>query len=203
MRGYSMTNDEIFTAENLTLETERLHLRLIDLADTSDVFEFTSDAEVEKLTGMFSLHKDLDETAAFIQTDFIDQYKQHKCIPWAVMHKSDNKVIGIVQVCNYKARHFRGELGYTFARSCWGKGIATEAAQAAIDFGFNVLGLHRIEATVDPRNMASKRVLEKCGFQYEGLLRDCYFLRNEFCDRMVFALLSNTNGYRIFKNTEK
>ena len=59
------------------------------------------------------------------------------------------------------------DLGYRFAKEYWGKGIATEAAKACVDYGFNKLGLSRIIAMVLPQNKGSIRVLEKLNFKFE------------------------------------
>ena len=67
-----------------------------------------------------------------------------------------------------------------FLVTYWGLGIATEATQAILGFGFNILGLHRIDATFDPRNKASGRVLEKSGFQYEDYCETIIFRRMNF-----------------------
>lgn len=185
---YGMTAEDKLSPANLTIETERLVLRLIDVADAQDIFEFTSDPEVEKLTGMFTLHHSYEETQAYIQ-NCLENYKKRNTIPWAIIYKPQKKVIGIFSLFSYNTKHSKAEIGYTFSRNYWGQGFATDATQAAIAFGFNTLGLHRIQATFDPRNLASGKVLEKNGFQYEGLMRDYYFLRNEFCDRVLCAIL--------------
>ncbi len=77
----------------------------------------------------------------------------------------------------------------SFFCNLFSTGIATEAGQAVIEYGFNTLGFNRIQATFDPRNVASRRVLEKLGFQNEGFLREYYYLRDEFCDRIMLSLL--------------
>jgi len=186
--NYSATLKEIFKPENLIIETERLVLRLIELEDLYDVFEFTSDPEVEKLTGMFALHTTYKETEHFIRMS-LASYRIYSSISWAVICKPHNKVIGIFRLFSYVPLHRKAEVGYVLARPYWGQGIATEVLQAALKFCFGSMNLHRIYATADPRNTASYHVLKKCGFHYEGLLRDCYFFRGAFCDRMMFSIL--------------
>lgn len=186
---YTLTTVDMLSVADFTIETERLVLRLIKAGDAPDIFEFTSDAEVEKLTGMFTLHHTCKETQAFIQS-CLDEYKQGLTIPWAIVYKPNNKVIGTLFISSYNPKHGNAEIEYGFSRNYWGQGFATEATQAVIAFGFNILKLHRMYATFDPRNLASGRVLEKSGFQYEGLMRDYYFLRNEFCDRVLCAVIN-------------
>jgi ribosomal-protein-alanine N-acetyltransferase len=66
----------------------------------------------------------------------------------------------------------RAELGYILGREHWGRGFAGEAQRRAIDFAFEDLGLHRLEADTHPDNAASLRSLERLGFRREGLLRE-------------------------------
>ena len=82
-----------------------------------------------------------------------------------------------------------GALGYGVARPFWGRGIASEAARAAVDYGFTVFGLAKVWARADPRNGASVRVLEKLGMQREGLLRGHLVVRGERVDRVCYGIL--------------
>lgn len=81
----------------------------------------------------------------------------------------------------------QGSVGYAFGREHWGKGIATEAATAMLDFGFGDLGLHRIEATIDPENTASVRVAEKLGMRLEGRMRERFSTREGWRDSLLYA----------------
>ena len=199
--SYSATVETPFEPATIVMETERLVLRLVDTADVHDFFAFTSDPEVVKHSGAFTLHTDCEETSTFIHNK-LNRYVKHTQIPWAIVYKPENKVIGIIMLF-YNAKHHKAELGYAVSRAYWGFGIATEAAQAVVDFGFSVWGLHRIDATFDPRNGASGRVLEKCGFKYEGLLRDYYFLSNELCDRVITSILKNEYRNETGENTNQ
>lgn len=82
-----------------------------------------------------------------------------------------------------------GCVWYVFARAMWGRGYATEAVGCLLEFGFEQLGLHRIWADVDPRNAASARVLEKLGFRREAHHVENTFLKGEWCDSWIYALL--------------
>lgn len=72
-----------------------------------------------------------------------------------------------------------------------GRGIATEAVQLVLEFGFQTLNIHRIEAYVAPQNLASVRVLEKSGFIREGLLRQLLFINGVWVDHYMYAILQN------------
>jgi ribosomal-protein-alanine N-acetyltransferase len=80
-------------------------------------------------------------------------------------------------------------LGYGVARSCWGRGIASEAARAIMNYGFEAFELAKVWARADPRNGASVRVLEKLGMEREGLLRGHLLVRGERVDRVYYGIL--------------
>lgn len=82
-------------------------------------------------------------------------------------------------------------IGYTVAPEHQGHAYAVEAAEALIDWLFERIGVHRISATLDPRNMASARVLERCGFEYVGTARSSAFVRGEWADDTRFSLLAD------------
>jgi RimJ/RimL family protein N-acetyltransferase len=80
-------------------------------------------------------------------------------------------------------------VGYTLAFDAWGKGYMNEALTALLEFGFSQLGLNRVEADIDPRNMASARSLERLGFQKEGHLRERWIVAGEVSDTGLYGLL--------------
>ena len=86
-------------------------------------------------------------------------------------------------------RHRQGEVGYAVHLDWWGKGYGEAIARALLHQGFGELGLHRITATCDPRNVASDRVLRKVGMVREGTLRDTHLLRDGWRDSSLYALV--------------
>ena len=102
-----------------------------------------------------------------MESTILPQYALYNHGRWAVLVKPDLQFIGW---CGLKARPERDEidLGYRFIKDAWGKGYATEAAFACLKYGFEQLGLKRIVGRAMPQNVASLRVLEKCGMQYIG-----------------------------------
>ena len=85
--------------------------------------------------------------------------------------------------------HERAEIGFALRQTQWGQGLGSEAVAATIDFAFQELGLHRIEADVDPRNERSLRLLEQLGFHREGHLRERYYMNGERQDAVMMAVL--------------
>lgn len=100
----------------------------------------------------------------------------------------EDRVIGRVSL-DVDAVNQAAALGYGIARAHWGRGLATEAAGAVVDYAFAALGLAKVWARVDPRNEASVRVLEKLGMQREGLQRSHVVHWGERADRALYGLL--------------
>ena len=91
--------------------------------------------------------------------------------------------------CAAQPGHRRAELGYWIAVDCWNRGYATEASRRIIDFGFESLGLHRIEAHHFLRNPASGRVMQKMGMQQEGVVRDHVVKWDRYESLVVYSIL--------------
>jgi RimJ/RimL family protein N-acetyltransferase len=85
----------------------------------------------------------------------------------------------------------QGWIGYVLDCRHWCKGITTEAAMALIDFAFGSLGLQRVAAACDPNNTASFKVMEKCGMQREGLLRQNKYVKGSWRDTLCYSILSS------------
>lgn len=85
--------------------------------------------------------------------------------------------------------HYKAEIGYELTPEYWRKGFMTEAIQKILEYGFNALGLNRIEALVEPENVNSRRILEKIGLKDEGTLKEYLYWKNQFVDTVVYALI--------------
>ncbi len=97
--------------------------------------------------------------------------------------------VGTCTLASLTPDHGRGEVGYALGRAAWGRGYLAEALPALLGFAFDVLGLHRLEADVDPRNARSIRALERVGFVREGQQRERYHLAGEWQDALLYGLL--------------
>lgn len=95
----------------------------------------------------------------------------------------------VVVFFNTHPEHSRTEIGYELSKEYWGKGIASEALEAIILYGFQHFQLERIEALVEPANSASSKLLEKNGFKREGLLRHYEFTCGKFDDLYMYSIL--------------
>ena len=111
-------------------------------------------------------------------------------LQWAITLKGYDEFIGLIGFWRIVKEHHYGELGYMLAHEHWGKGYISEAIGALFPFGFNTLGLHRIEAITRPENVASIRALEKNGFVREAYFKENIFWNGTFHDSLHFGRLA-------------
>lgn len=111
-------------------------------------------------------------------------------VRFGIVRAADGALIGTCTLFDRVAESRRAEVGYALARAAWGQGYAREAVAALLDHAFGVLGLHRVEADIDPRNAASARLLERLGFRREGLLRERWIVGGEVTDSAIYGLLA-------------
>ncbi|MDZ4860012.1 MAG: GNAT family protein [Candidatus Hydrogenedentes bacterium] len=107
----------------------------------------------------------------------------------AIVLRGTQELIGNCGIRKARADAHEAELGYEIAPEHWGRGYATEAARAMVEFGFGTLGLHRIAAWCVAENAGSARVLEKIGMRREGVLREKEWMRDRWWDTVVFGML--------------
>ena len=169
------------------LETSRLVLRKLELADVDDMYGYASDPEVTRYV-TWDAHISRENTLGYLK--FLQQrYKTDRCLVWGVVLKENNKLIGTCDYVRIDNTSKCGILGYALAREYWNQGLMSEAVRAIIDFGFEVLDLNRIEAHCMVANLASERVMQKTGMTFEGILREKVFLKNQFISLKMYSIL--------------
>lgn len=109
----------------------------------------------------------------------------------ALIWAENQQLIGGCGLSVQSQAHRVGEIGYCLHPQFWGRGCAAEAAGALLALGFEQLQLHRIQATCDPENAASRRVLEKLGLQQEGRLRQNLHMRGQWRDSLLWSILEH------------
>lgn len=149
-----------------TIATARLMLRRPALTDAADIYAYAHDPEVTRHM-VWPTHRKIAESIAFLETcgprwEAEDEY----C--WAITITPEDRVVGMI---GCRVGGYAADFGYVLHRACWGRGYATEAAQAVVTWLKSLSGIYRIWATCDTENLASVRVLEKTGLSYEGRLR--------------------------------
>jgi [ribosomal protein S5]-alanine N-acetyltransferase len=128
--------------------------------------------------------------AAGMVVEIADRFARREMLNWMVADVRTDAVIGTCTLFHFDGRHRRAEIGYALRSDLWGRGLASEAVSQVLDWGFRALGLHRIEADIDPRNAASRRLLARLGFTSEGTLRERFFIGDEATDSEIFGLLA-------------
>jgi ribosomal-protein-alanine N-acetyltransferase len=168
------------------LETPRLRLRQFRAEDAEAMHAFFADPEAMRFWN-HPAHTKRIETERAVR-NFID------CTPsyyrfWAVADAGTDRCLGLVNYHDGHIRSRRVAIGYIIDPTQHRRGIATEAVSAMLDFCFGGLGLHRVQAFIHPGNVASRGLVEKLGFQCEGLLRDHLRVGEEWRNDLLYALL--------------
>lgn len=170
-----------------TINTSRLSLRSISAADVDDFYAIYSNPEVMRYWSTPPL---ADKAAASKLINEIHQgLDRHELLKWGIALRADDALIGSVTLFHLAFTHRRAEIGYALGRTYWGNGYMQETLQAVLNYAFDILKFHRIEADVDPRNTASVRTLERLGFQREGYLRERWQVNGEIQDAFFYGLL--------------
>ena len=178
------------------LTTQRLVLRQFCPADAQRIHHLVNDKEVAYSTHYIP-HPYPEGAAEEWLAEHAELVRCGQAAVFAVCLKNDRaasgseeaeQLIGTVGLAIADFDH-QAEIGYWFGRDYWGQGFGTEAVVAALDYGFETLGLHRIFAQHIARNAASARVLEKTGFSKEGVLRQHARKWGVFEDVICYGML--------------
>lgn len=172
-----------------TLETDRLKLRWLESSDAQSLFEIFSDDRVTRYWGFPKFHR-VDQARQLVQR-VASHFSNHSLYQWGIERRDTSQLIGTCTLASLDQQNRRAEIGFALAHTSWGYGYATEAVAKLIDFAFQEINLHRIEADVDPRNSASLRRLESLGFEREGHLRERWLVNGEVCDSILLGLLQS------------
>lgn len=171
------------------LETERLLLRRVNSNDVKEILALRSNPDTMKYIPRPLLKTDED---ALEHITIIDsKIDSNEGINWAITLKDNPKLIGIIGHYRIKPENYRAEIGYMLLPEYQGKGIISEAVKEAVNYGFNAMKLHSLEAVIDPENYASAKVLEKNGFVKEAHFKDYEFFEGRFLDSVIYSLVNS------------
>ena len=168
--------------------TERLILRAIVLEDAAEILALRSDPEVMKYLDRPPANS-IADAIEFAQKN-IDQLKANEGINWAITLKENPSLIGNICFWKIDKQHHRAEIGYMLNTSQQQKGLMQEALAAVLQYGFNSMHLHSVEANVNPANEASKKILLKNNFVQEAYFRENYYYEGKYLDSAIFSLLA-------------
>lgn len=171
-----------------TLETERLILRRFMYSDADDMLEnWIAD---EKVQSMYSepVYQSKDEVIQLL-SQYRNHYEKNDYYRWAIILKENEKCIGQIAFFLVDSKNHFSEIEYCIGNKFQCKGLATEAAREVISFGFHKMNLNKIQICHKSNNLPSKRVIEKCGFTYEGTLREYFYMNGGYVDRLYYSIL--------------
>jgi ribosomal-protein-alanine N-acetyltransferase len=174
----------------MQLETERLLLREFVADDWEAVLAYQADPLY--LRYYHQTEVTADDARAFVQM-FLDQQAEQPRTKFqlALVLKAEGRLVGNCGIRINDVAQREGNIGYELASRLWGQGLITEAARCIVDFGFRELGLHRIYAWCVADNVGSYRVMEKIGMRREGRLREKEFIKGQWHDHLLYAILEH------------
>jgi ribosomal-protein-alanine N-acetyltransferase len=169
------------------LESKRILLRRVIETDVDEIFELRSNPETMKFIPR-PLAKTKEDALIHLKT--IDEnIENNKGINWAITLKGNPKLIGIIGHYRLQPENHRCEIGYMILPQYNGQGIVTESIQLILEYGFDDLQMHSIEAVIDPENKASERVLQKNGFVKEAHILENELWDGKFWDTVIYSIL--------------
>jgi ribosomal-protein-alanine N-acetyltransferase len=170
-----------------TIETTRLLLKGLSPEDMTTLFENNSKSKIKKILG-HRTENDYQKEESKYKNGYSCYNRSFKL--FLITNKTSDTIIGRCGIHNWNPEHRRAEIGYIMEDDNYKrKGLMTEALGAVIEYGFNKMNLHRIEALVGSKNIPSLKLMEKYNFIQEGLLRQHYFINNKYEDSLVFSKL--------------
>ena len=170
-----------------TIETERIYLKLVSRVSTRVLYEAVEESRAE-LERFMPLATDRKSTAKFIRTSH-SNHRAGAALELAVFEKGSGVLAGVVGLNHFDSATPKANLGYWTRTSLTGHGIATEAVALMVDVARDDLGLRRLDSTVAVDNLASQRVMAKCGFVEEGLKRRSQLCHGQWQDMLLFGRL--------------
>jgi RimJ/RimL family protein N-acetyltransferase len=170
------------------LVTPRLVLRAVAQADLPDLLAINGDPEVTRYLP-YEAWKDLTAARAWLER-MRKIESEGTALQLVVARADDARVIGTCLLFRLDEGSARAELGYVMKRDHWRGGWMREALEALLAHAFTAMEIRRIEADVDPANIASQRLLERLGFEREGVRRERWVQKGRAVDSMMFGVLA-------------
>lgn len=153
------------------LATARLRLREITMDDVEWFLRHFAVPEIVHGQG-YAAPAGLDEAREQLALYIVDLYKRGDGLRWGIAFMGSDDLVGSAGLYDWDREVRSAEAGYDLVPSHWGRGIMTEALTAILDYGFDVMGLNRVQVLAMPRNARSLRLAERLGFVREGVLRE-------------------------------
>ena len=172
------------------IETERLILRRFEYSDDEAMLKYW--VADEKIQSLYSEPVyTTKEAVKGLLDKYIGSYESNDYYRWAVIEKDCGECIGQIAYFLVDSKNHFAEIEYCIGSAFQCRGYATEATKAIIAYGFDKINLHKVQICTKTINQPSKRVIEKCGFTYEGTLRDYFCMNGEYVGRLYFSILKS------------
>ena len=172
-----------------TIETPRLLLRQARIEDAEAIFRnWANDSEVTKYL-TWPPHGNIEVTEKVLAS-WVESYQQDDYYQWMIVLKEIGEPIGSIMASTV-GRAQSAHIGYCIGKRWWHQGIMSETLKAVMDFLFDEVGFHRVEAMHDSNNPHSGGVMKKCGMQYEGTHRMADKNNQGICDASYYGLLKS------------
>jgi ribosomal-protein-alanine N-acetyltransferase len=165
------------------IETERLMLRKISIDDAEDIFHLRTNEDAMRYINKPKLLS-IDDAK-----EIIKKMNEPDRIQWGITLKNKIKIVGTIGYHRIVKEHYRAEVGYMIDPQYWNTGLMSEAITKVIEYGFDKMKLHSIEAIINPSNSISRKILQKFNFIKEGFFKENFFFEGEFFDSEVYSLV--------------
>lgn len=172
------------------IETARLYLRPFKYSDDEDMLKnWINDPYVQAMISE-PTYSTKDEVRGLLDK-YISSYQNTDYYRWAIVEKDSNACIGQIAIFLVNEKNHWCEIEYCIGSRFHRKGFCTEAVKAIISFAFESINFHKMQVCHKESNIASRGVIQKCGFVYEGTLRDYFYMDGKYVNRLYYSMLKS------------
>ena len=182
-----MVPDIIFPAEFPILETERLTLKMAQIKDAPSLFKLRSSLEFMTYLGRDAMKK-VSEAEDYVKR-ISSGFENKTGLSWKICEKNSDQFIGYCGFWEIDYQHYRTEVGYGLNPDYQKKGFMKEALTAMTKYMFKEMKIHHIKAEIDPKNIASSKLLKSVGFYKIGYATENYYYNGKFSDSEYYGLI--------------